>query len=159
MTDITARLARLLDRTDIWDVVIGYASAVDLRDWDRWASYLADCVQIRLGAVGSIDGREACKVFAASALADIGPTQHIITNPEITFISDDSVHVRSVLVTLHTVEEDGVYHSLQGFGFYYHDMMRTAEGWRIIRADVQILHSVGDPHGSAAAGRARTTAD
>jgi 3-phenylpropionate/cinnamic acid dioxygenase small subunit len=149
------RIARILDRADIWDVVIGYASAVDLRDWDRWSSYLTDDVSIRLGKVGSVDGREACKNFASGALADIGSTQHLITNPEISFENDDTAHVRSVLMTLHTVEEEGVYHSLQGFGFYLYDMVRTTDGWRISGAEVQILHSVGDPHGRAAAGGAR----
>jgi 3-phenylpropionate/cinnamic acid dioxygenase small subunit len=149
------RITRLADRAEIWDILIGYASAVDLREWQRWASYLHEDIEISLGEVGSVKGREACRTFAEQALSDIGPTQHIITNPEIA-IDEDQARVRAILTTLHTViDEDGSYHSLQGFGFYHYVLVRSEDGWKIRRAEVQVLHSVGDPRGRAAAGAAR----
>lgn len=155
MINANNRLDWLVDRTQIWDLLIGYASSVDLREWDRWASYLDGNMEISLGAVGSVKGREACTTFAREALSDIGPTQHIITNPEIT-IEGNGAKVRAVLTTLHTVHENSSdYHSLQGFGFYHFDLVRREGSWLIARAAVEILHYVGDPGGRAAALGAR----
>lgn len=151
-TDVATAVRWLTDRAEIDDLVHRYASCVDRRDWDGWGALLTDDVQIVLaGGLGAgPQGRPAVTEWAAHNLSDVDGTQHIITSHEIDLVGDDA-HVRTCLVTTHVVNSDAEQIRLTAGGVYEYDVRRTPNGWRIARAQVQIVWTDGDPRGRAAA--------
>ena len=145
----------LVDRAEISDVLFRYFSSVDLRDWNRWGDCLTDDVEIDLG-FGQETGRENVVRWAQAGLADVDATHHMSSNHEMT-IDGDTATVRSDLLTTHVVVHESVEERLTAGGIYNHVLVRTAEGWKIRKAQNSMTWRDGNPTGRAAATHARVS--
>ncbi len=96
-----SRLARLLDRLDIQELIYRYASGVDRRDWEQVrAVYHPDAYDDHGNYKGGIDGFiESLK----ARHANIEQSMHVIANCIIEFDGPDSAAVESYFITYQRV--------------------------------------------------------
>lgn len=130
-----ARLRRLLDRADITDVQLRYATGTDARDWVLFRSCFTDEVEVDFS---DGFGQPVVRVAADDWVAGTAPrmesfttTQHMITNPTITFADDDhATCVAYVRASPHRPNSTGDSDQTV-YGYYTNRFERTPSGWRI----------------------------
>jgi 3-phenylpropionate/cinnamic acid dioxygenase small subunit len=99
------------DRTEIEDLLVGYATAIDRRDWDLLReTFTTDC-HLEYDPIGTWDGVEAVVDFMVAAHAGAGHTLHRISN--------------------RVIAVDGGRATSRTYGFYDDELVRTSDGWRI----------------------------
>ena len=121
--------SELQDRHDIAQVIIRYATSVDQRDLDRYATCFTDDVEVTGFSGGTFTDRDTYVAWVAGALERFAGTHHQITNHEIE-IDGDSAHMRSYVQATHEMADDP--DTLLILWAIYDDrLVRTADGWRI----------------------------
>ncbi len=137
-------LALLLDRQAVSDVVIQYATGIDLRRWDVYRDCFTDPVEIDFS---SFSGTPAATmpadewVHRVRSLQDgWDGTQHISSNHVVT-LDGDAATCRSYMQAQHVYEGEN---TTLG-GWYTNELVRTPEGWRIRRCQLDVTWRQGDP--------------
>jgi len=138
----------LADRAAASDVVIGYAMALDARDWTGFRSLFEERVDIDYSSLGSIQGPLAADAWVARCrvLGAFDATQHKVSN--LTFAIDGGqARVTAYVDAAHFITHEG--QVLQGFacGTYEHRLRRSADGWKIAGCAFRLA---GHPGGRAA---------
>jgi uncharacterized protein (TIGR02246 family) len=127
----------LQDRVDIAQVMIRYATSVDQRDLERYATCFTDDVVVT--GFGGIDftDRDTYVAWVAEALSRFSRTHHQITNQEIV-IDGDTAHMRSHVQATHVLadDEDTL---LILWGVYDDQLERNEQGWQITQHHLQRL--------------------
>jgi hypothetical protein len=158
MTGPTDALARLVDRQAIVDVVVRYATGVDRRDWALYESCFTDPCEFDFSgwrgqpAVLLSPAEWAAKVRGTNGSFDT--TQHLSTNHVVTFEGPDAAtcisnmqaqHWFSVarLTALGYAADEPRWCTLGGF--YTNSLVRTGDGWRIRRCQLDVTWTTGDP--------------
>ena len=119
------------DRLAIGDVIIKYATSVDARDMDRYATCFVDDVVVTGFSDNEYRGLPDYLAFVTGALERFGRTQHLIGNLEIS-IDGDTAHMRSYVQANHILAADE--NTLIVLWAQYHDdLVRTADGWKITK--------------------------
>ena len=152
-------LQRLLDQDAISDALHRYASGLDARDWDLWASALTDPVSIDMSSFTGVDAvelpREKHVRAAARIFAGLDVTQHMITNHR-HFIDGDTARVVAHMRAEHWAS------GMQGgdrftmFGYYDDRLVRDGDIWRISHVKLVCTQYAGNVevmHGAARRGR------
>jgi 3-phenylpropionate/cinnamic acid dioxygenase small subunit len=126
-------LQEVADRIEIEDLLTRYATAVDAKDWDLYAScFTADAFVDYTGA-GGIKGTVAEVTRWLAQVMPLFPmTQHLITNRAIV-LRGDTATCRSYLfnpMAMRRDAADGLALFFDG-GYYNDTLVRTADGWRI----------------------------
>jgi len=145
MTD--PALQTLLDRAAVSDVVNTYATAVDTRDWDLFATLFTDSL--------FLDFRDfdpsLYKQISRAELLDFSrplerfdATQHLSANHRHTIDGDRATCV-SYMHAGHFLKRDGQDHACFLYGYYTYELVRTAEGWKIERYALKVTGQHGDP--------------
>lgn len=131
------RVALLLDRMDITDVLCQYGRAIDrcsVDTSDAAFTFLADClsedVVVDYGAGGQHQGRDNWIAFVRQSAPLMGRTLHLYTNFVIK-VDGDIAHALFNVQATHTWEGDTVPRFLVAGGTFEHDLRRTDSGWRI----------------------------
>lgn len=119
------------DRFEIQDVIVGYCYAVDTRDFDALDRFFtADAVidySEMVGVKGSLD---EIKAFLRSSFGIVTASQHSVSTTRYE-IDGDRARCKSVCTNPMTVS-NGDGEQTVFFGLWYiHDLVRTADGWRI----------------------------
>lgn len=132
--DRDPEIQRLLDQDGISDALHRYATGLDARDWELWATVFTDPVSIDMSSFTGIEAvelpldkhvRGAARIFAG-----LDVTQHMITNHR-HFIDGDEARVVAHMRAEHWAG------GMQGgdrftmFGYYDDRLVRTADGWKI----------------------------
>jgi hypothetical protein len=140
-TDSTAAIERrLLDRLELVELINRYGRAVDLCDWgaferifteDAEADYSTVVARIRPGRStppdAQLKGRAAIITWLQSARSSGEALMHFMTNHIVEELNGDRAR------TWHYV------HERQGaYGSYQIEAVRTADGWRIARLDLDL---------------------
>ncbi len=141
-------MRRLLDRAEISDVQIRYATGTDSRDWELFRSCFTDEIEVDFS---SGFGQPAVRVAADDWVAATAPrmesftaTQHMITNLVVTFDGDDAaICVAYVRATHHLPNSTGDSDQTV-FGYYTNRFERTPSGWRIRRLELTALWMTGN---------------
>jgi 3-phenylpropionate/cinnamic acid dioxygenase small subunit len=122
------RLQALEDRFEIHELLARYARGIDTRDWPVYRAVFTDDATIDYTSAGAMAG-SADEVAAAleQGFASIPYSQHYITNVEID-LDGDRAHVRAMF--LNPMRLPGMDEQSACGGFYHHDLVRTAEGWK-----------------------------
>ncbi len=160
-------LERLVDRQAIVDVVVQYATGVDRRDWELYARCFTDPCEFDFSgwrgqpAVKMAPHEWAAKVRATNGNFDT--TQHLSTNHVVTFETDDRARCVSNMHAQHwfsaerlvelgqpgrpegTPDPPGGPRWCTLGGFYTNTVVRTADGWRISRCQLDVTWTTGDP--------------
>jgi len=125
MTDSTA------ERLAVGDVIIRYATSVDTRDMDRYASCFAEDAVVSGFGEQAYEGRDAWMSYVTGALQRFGRTQHLIGN-QVMDIDGDTAHLRSYVQATHELAGDSE-NLIVLWACYDTHLARTADGWKIKR--------------------------
>lgn len=119
-----------IDRVEITDVLLRYATGIDRRDWTVFRSaFTPDCV-LDYGEIGSFTGVDAVTEFMDQSHAMAGHTMHRLSNMVIA-VAGDRASARTYVDGL-ILAADNV-SGVNAVGFYDDELVRTSEGWRISR--------------------------
>lgn len=147
MDNENAKLQLLLDRAEISDVQLRYATGLDSRDWALFRSCFADEVDTDFT---SVFGGEPRKVSAdrwteaaRRTLSGLKATQHMITNHVITVAGDKATCVAYVQARHFLPNDTG--DSMQTmFGYYTNRFLRTPAGWKIRACKLTLSWQTGN---------------
>jgi len=134
------------DESAITRLLYRYARAVDTKDWDLYRSVFTDDAVIDYSAHGIDAGsREQITEYMSETFsAGVAMSMHYITNVEIE-LDGDAATVRAMfynptqLVFLKHLSYFG--------GYYFHDLVRTADGWRSRHLREEAMWSENGPRG------------
>ncbi|MFI6425582.1 nuclear transport factor 2 family protein [Promicromonospora sp. NPDC050880] len=141
-------LLRLLDRTEISDVQLRYATGTDSRDWALFRSCFADEVDVDFSAGF---GQPAVRLAADDWVAMTAPrmesftaTQHMITNHVVTFDDDDHATCVAYVRASHHLPNSTGDSDQTVYGYYTNRFERTPDGWRIAGLKLTALWMTGN---------------
>jgi ketosteroid isomerase-like protein len=148
--DLEARIRRLEDRVAISETVINYARAIDLNDWQLYASLFTDPVHIDFSEAGLPANdfpRDAFIGFASAGLGGFDALQHLSPNHVVEFddTDPDRAICYSYMYAQHHIEgaEGGDFYLMRGR--YTNELRRTPEGWKIERLTQHLSWLEGNP--------------
>jgi 3-phenylpropionate/cinnamic acid dioxygenase small subunit len=125
-------LPEIADRIEIDDLLTRYATAVDTRDWDLYASCFTADAFIDYTSAGGIRGRlPEVKQWLAAVMVSFPMSQHVVANRAVA-LDGDTATSRSCFYNPMGLpdEEGGLIMFFEG-GYYNDKLVRTANGWRI----------------------------
>lgn len=142
-----AALQAILDRQAVIDVVIRFARALDLQDWDLFLScydrqVTVDYAQFT-GTPTRVGPPEMFLDYVKRALKD-QKSQHLSTN-HVVEIDGDTATCWSNMTGLHYREMPDGRNRLDLYGYYEMELVRRAGGWKISRQRQNILWREGNP--------------
>src|SRR5205823_3766852 len=113
------------------ELLARYARGVDDNDWDLYRSVFTDDAYIDYSSAGAAAGpRDEVAAWLAQAFATIPWSQHYVTNVEIE-LDGDTAKVRAMFYN--PMQLPGMDEPSFCGGFYHHDLVRTAAGWKSTR--------------------------
>lgn len=120
--------SKVSDELEIRALLSRYARAVDTKDWDLYRAVFTDDAQIDYSSAGipAASRDEIADLFGA-AFEPIPWTMHYITNVECN-IDGDVATVRAMFYN--PMQLPGMAEQSSCGGYYFHDLVRTPEGWR-----------------------------
>ena len=117
----------LSDRLAIGDLLTRYATAVDRRDWDLYRTVFTSDAEIDYTSAGGIAGTvDEVVEFLDSALSGFEMTQHLVSNVD-TSVEGDTARVTAMFNNPMRLSDGDTWFT---GGWYHHDLVRTADGWR-----------------------------
>ena len=137
---LAAQIRELADRRAIEDALIGYAHALDARNYLRLRECLAADVRVKYGGAPWLAGVEQVAQFCARALGSLDATQHRLGSIDVKLERGRAASV-SYLCAEHL--KDGRRFTVGGR--YVDRWTRTPAGWRIAQRELVILWTDGDP--------------
>lgn len=121
-------LQAVSDKLEISDVLARYARAVDTKDWELWRSVFTADAHVDYSSAGAAVGqRDDVADWLEQALSAVPMTQHFISNVEID-LDGDRATVRAMFYN--PMQLPGMADLSYCGGYYHHDVVRTAEGWK-----------------------------
>jgi hypothetical protein len=129
MTD----LALLADRLELQQLVIDYANAIDLRQWDRLDRVFTPDAYIDYRVMGGIDGKyPQVKAWLAGALANFPAYMHLTGNFSCEIAGDSATGLTACFNPMAVPSPTGGDPDVMFLGLWYEDRyVRTPAGWRI----------------------------
>ncbi|HYA34936.1 MAG TPA: nuclear transport factor 2 family protein [Candidatus Binataceae bacterium] len=144
-----AKLALLIDRAEISDVQLRYATALDTRDWALFRTCFTDEIDVDFTSVfGGEPRRVSADRWAEAAkrtLTGLKATQHMITNHVITVDGDSALCVAYVQAQHYLPNDKGESTQTMG-GYYTNRFERTPQGWRIRSCKLTLTWNTGNWH-------------
>ncbi len=145
-----AELQGLVDRAAISEVVLGYATGLDRRDWDLYRSIFTDEIETDFESVGIRPGvykaddwvRDARTLFAG-----FEATQHTSTNHVHEVRGDTATCISSMQAEHFVTRESGDLpeaHRWTIGGYYTNDLVRTPAGWKLRKVTLTVTWSRGN---------------
>ena len=140
-------LREMLDRQEISDTIMKYATGIDRRNWPLYRSIFADEVEFDFS---SFSGTPAAVMKAddwvsnVSALQDgFDATQHVLTNFVYDISGDDAI-VDVYMKAEHFLTNDQGDNSVALGGFYTHRLRRGPDGWKIDKCKLTVTWNRGN---------------
>ena len=144
-----ARLQKMLDKQEIQESILRYASGVDMRDWELYRQCFSDEVEVDFT---SWSGGEPSKMPAdqwvaavRSTLSGFESTQHTLTNFVIDLRGDEATAVLHMSAQHYLPNAGGDSTLLLG-GYYTHELVRAATDWKIRKARLTVTWTTGNRH-------------
>ena len=117
------------DRAEIAALLYRYARAVDTKDWELYRSVFTDDAVIDYSSAGIPAGsRDEIADMFSQAFTAIPWSMHYITNIEILDSDNDTATVRAMFYN--PMQLPGMAEQSSCGGYYFHDLVRGADGWR-----------------------------
>jgi SnoaL-like domain len=130
---ILARLAQLEDREEITDLLYRYSSAIDGRDWDLLRGcFVPDGTADYREFGAATEGIESVVAMCDRVLSGLDASHHLIGNPRITLEGDRATSTCYVQAQHFLASKMGA-NTLMAGGRYEDELVRTADGWRIVK--------------------------
>jgi 3-phenylpropionate/cinnamic acid dioxygenase small subunit len=131
------------DELEIVALLNRYARAVDTKDWELYRSVFTHDAHIDYSAdvfQGPLD--EAVGFFSGDFSTLVAMSMHYITNVEAE-IDGDTARVRAMFYN--PTQITGVAEMSMFGGYYFHDLVRTPDGWRSTRLREQMVWTANPP--------------
>ena len=127
-----AKIAYLLDRLEIQDLLTRYCKAIDTKDWSLLDTCFVPDAHVDYTSSGGVKGSyPEVRRWLADVLPHFPMSQHAVSNFEIVIDGDRaSSRVYFYNPMARPKPEGGVSMFFIG-GYYVDDLVRTADGWRI----------------------------
>ncbi|MGV0737703.1 nuclear transport factor 2 family protein [Mycobacterium syngnathidarum] len=117
------------DQLEIQALLTRYATAVDSKDWERYRSVFTEDARIDYSSAGAVVGtRDEVVDWFAANFGVIPWSMHYITNIEILETDGDTATVRAMFYN--PMQLPGMPEMSVCGGYYHHELVRTADGWR-----------------------------
>lgn len=143
-----ASLKHLLDRQAISDVVIRYATGIDMLDWAAYRSCFTDPVEVDFTSFSGGEPRtipaDAWVAGVRSLQEGFQATQHISSNHVITFQGADEATCVSYMHAQHYLPNAYGDNTLTLGGHYTNRLDRGKDGWRIRKCQLTVTWTVGN---------------
>ncbi len=143
------RLQRMLDKQEIQESILRYASGVDMRDWELYRQCFTDPVEVDFsswnGGEPSIIPAEQWVAAVKSTLSGFEATEHTLTNFVIDVRGDEATAVLHVSAQHYLPNNQGDSTLLLG-GYYTHELVRAATDWKIRKARLTVTWTTGNRH-------------
>lgn len=125
-------LQEITDRIAIDDLLTRYATAVDTRNWDLYATCFTPDAFIDYTAAGGIKGKlPEVKQWLAEVMPLFSMSQHVVVNRAVV-VNGDTATSRACFYNPMGMSDGKGGMTLFFEGGYYNDkLVRTPEGWRI----------------------------
>lgn len=127
----------IADRLAIADVIIRYATSVDQRDLQRYATCFVEDIVVTGFSGGEMRGLGPYVEWVGEALSRFSHTHHQVGNHEIT-VNGDQAHMRTYITATHVLASDPST-LLILWGIYDDQLVRTRDGWKITRHHLERL--------------------
>jgi ketosteroid isomerase-like protein len=135
----------MTDELAITRLLYRYARAVDTKDWELYRSVFTDDAVIDYSSNGIPAGsRDDIADFLAKGFTAIPMSMHYITNIEAD-VDGDTATVRAMFYN--PTQLPGFSQLSYFGGYYFHDLVRTADGWRSRTLREEAVWSVNGPGG------------
>jgi 3-phenylpropionate/cinnamic acid dioxygenase small subunit len=106
-----------------------YARAVDSKDWELYRSVFTEDARIDYSSAGAVVGtRDDVVEWFAANFGVIPWSMHYITNIEILESDAETATVRAMFYN--PMQWPGMPEMSACGGYYHHELVRTADGWR-----------------------------
>lgn len=132
----------LLDRAEIAELLVHYASCIDARDWSALQGCYTDDGVMEHGEVSA--PRAAVPELSERILAGCAGSHHLVGDPSIV-IDGDTASTHSHYFATHISEGTAV--KRQAGGWYDCALRRTDAGWRFTRVRSTSAWRTGEPMG------------
>lgn len=142
MTATGADLA--VDRQEIVDTAVRYATALDNRDWALLRTCFTDDAVAEYGALGPSAGYAAIEATCRAALMPLDASQHLISNHVVEVDGDEATLASYVQAQHVRVAAPGGPNRIVA-GRYDDRLTRTAAGWRIRHRRLTVIWTEGNP--------------
>lgn len=129
------------DRDAVIDTVNRYATALDTREWGLLDQVFTADAEGEFGG-GTLRGLDALRSLVQGALGGCGATQHLLGNHRVELAGDRARCVCQVRA-YHAGAGRAAGGHYELLGEYRDELVRTAEGWRIARRRLRVLHEIG----------------
>jgi 3-phenylpropionate/cinnamic acid dioxygenase small subunit len=131
------------DRSDIIDLAVRYAWALDTKDLDDLRNvFTSDATAVLRGV--RCDGVDEIIARVGGAVLRLDHTQHLVGNHQVTVAGDTGTH-RCQLQGQHVLEGCAGGDTFIVGGYYEDQVVRTADGWRIAHRLMQQTWTAGNP--------------
>jgi 3-phenylpropionate/cinnamic acid dioxygenase small subunit len=120
-------LQTLADRIEINDLLTRYATAVDTKDWALYRTVFTPDAFIDYESAGGVKGTfDEVLAWMETTMAGFPMTQHLVANVAVQ-LDGDAATVRAMF---YNPMQMGNGKNFFCGGWYNHQLVRTAEGWR-----------------------------
>jgi hypothetical protein len=123
-------LETILAERDIYRALVGFARAMDARDWHALDTITTEDMTADLGVGSLLSGRVAIVACMRSFLDACGPTQHLLGNVLID-VQADSASSRAYVSDMHLGTGDKSSLRFCTLGDYHDQWKKTGDGWRM----------------------------
>jgi SnoaL-like domain len=131
------------DKLEIHEQLARYARGVDTHDWDLWRSVFTDDAVIDYSKSGFVHaGRDSVAESLRQGFENIPWATHHITNIEIE-LDGDRADVRAMF--FNPMQLSGLDGDSAAGGYYFHQFVRTPEGWKSRQLVEQPMWFVNPP--------------
>ncbi|BAZ02950.1 hypothetical protein NIES37_69630 (plasmid) [Tolypothrix tenuis PCC 7101] len=149
----TQNIDWLIERSKIIEVIVGFANALDEKNWQKLQGYLANEIEIDYSDFrGEAPQRVTAQEYVQQRVDGLAGlrTLHISTNHEVT-IEENVAYCRSAycIYRVNPTVEAGQ-NRLDTAGNYLHQLIRVGEEWRInaVKQTVVVISGNRQVHGA-----------
>lgn len=125
------------DKAQIAVVLIRYATGIDFKDWTLFRRCWADEVDIDYGDLGTYTDPDAFTTLMEQIHGGMGQTYHRISNIVVD-VGADRATARSYVHAVLMAVPDDAGSWIDALGHYDDELIRTPEGWRIVKRTTNI---------------------
>ena len=137
-------LQRLVDESDLRNLVLGMPKHLDARDWEAYGRLFTEDAVFSIGGQIRVGRQEIADGPSGDIAKYYQGTQHIMGNIYVD-VDGDEADVKAYVIAVHIPEfQDTWTHSDVGGG-YDVKARRTEDGWRIAECNVFMRWTSGAP--------------
>lgn len=129
-----AKIAYLLDRLEIQDLLTRYCKAIDTKDWDLLDTCFVPDAHVDYTSSGGVAGAyPEVRTWLGQVLPNFPMSQHTIGNFDVAIDGDRATSKVHFYNPMGRPKADGTLSLFWIGGFYVDELVRTSDGWRIAK--------------------------